>query len=159
VVFLAAGERSGYHAGQMEPPAPPESRPEPPALPPDSPADSSAPSPTGGGDSTEGRFVHATVIVKPFRVEPVLHALEPFGLRTLAISEVRGYGRQKGHLELYQGREYAISFIPKVKIEFVLPAGEVDPMIQAVSRAARTGRIGDGKVFITFGTLVDLEES
>lgn len=143
----------------MEPPAPTEPRPPDPTAPPTAlPSDSSPPAPRSGDDPGEGRFVHAIVIVKPFRVEPVLRALEPFGLRTLAISEVRGYGRQKGHLELYQGREYAISFIPKVKIEIVLPAEEVEPMIQAVSRAARTGRIGDGKVFLTGGTLVDLEE-
>jgi len=94
------------------------------------------------------KLAYATVIVKPFRVEPVLQALEPFRVRSIAIAEVRGYGRQKGHLELYKGSEYAISFIPKVKIEVVLPAGEVEEMLGAVARAARTGRIGDGKIFV-----------
>ncbi len=109
-----------------------------------------------GGVETGERFVHATIIVKPFRVEPVLQALEPFRVRSLAITEVRGYGRQKGHLELYKGREYAISFIPKIKIEVVLPAGEAEGMIEAVSRAARTGRIGDGKIFIPAGESIDV---
>ena len=107
------------------------------------------PDPAGDG------LVFLTVIVKPFRVEPVLAALEPFRIRSLAIAEVRGYGRQKGHLELYKGSEYAISFIPKVKIEVVLPAGEVEEMVGAVSRAARTGRIGDGKIFVQGCDLID----
>ena len=109
------------------------------------------------GEGGEKRPVYTTIIVKPFRVEPVLQALEPFRVQSLAITEVRGYGRQKGHLELYKGREYAISFIPKVKIEVVIPEGEKEGMIQAVSRAARTGRIGDGKVFLQGGDLIDLE--
>lgn len=103
------------------------------------------------------RLIYATIILKPFRVEPVLHALEPFRLASLTISEVRGYGRQKGHLELYKGHEYAISFIPKVKIEVVIPGGEVEGMLQAVARAARTGRIGDGKIFLQGGDLIDLD--
>ncbi len=101
-------------------------------------------------------FIHATIIVKPFRVEAVLQALEPFHARTITTTEVRGYGRQKGHLELYKGSEYAISFIPKIKIEVVLPAGEAEGMIEAVSRAARTGRIGDGKIFIEAGESIDV---
>jgi nitrogen regulatory protein P-II 2 len=118
----------------------------------DRPTGSAAPSPDGAGDA----LVHVTIIVKPFRVEPVLQALEPFRLHSLAVTEVRGYGRQKGHLELYKGREYAISFIPKIKIEIILSAGEMEDAIGAVSRAARTGRIGDGKVFIQQGELIDL---
>jgi len=116
---------------------------------------------SGAGDAaaSEDRFTYAIIIVKPFRVEPVLQALEPFRLGLLATTEVRGYGRQKGHLELYKGREYAISFIPKVKIEIVVPAGDIDGMIQAVSRAARTGRIGDGKVFLQGGEWMDLDLS
>jgi nitrogen regulatory protein PII len=112
---------------------------------------------TPPADHERGRFLYATLIVKPFRVEPVLRALEPFQVRSLALSEVRGYGRQKGHLELYQGREYAISFIPKVKIELVVREGEVEEMLRAVSGAARTGRIGDGKGFLSPGELIDID--
>ena len=104
------------------------------------------------------RFTYSVIIVKPFRLEPVLRALETFQLRSLTITEVRGYGRQKGHLELYKGREYAISFIPKIKIEVVLPEPEVETMLQAVAHAARTGRIGDGKMFLQRGELIEEPE-
>lgn len=103
------------------------------------------------------RMVYSAIIVKPFRVEPVLRALRPFRLRSLSTTEVRGYGRQKGHLELYKGSEYAISFIPKVKVEVVLPASQWEEMAQAVAAAARTGRIGDGKVFRQSSEVIDLE--
>jgi nitrogen regulatory protein P-II 2 len=93
-------------------------------------------------------LVYVTVIVKPFRLENVLTALSAFPARSLIVNQVRGYGRQKGHLELYRGPEYAISFIPKVKIEVVIPRRDLEDLIQAVEPAARTGRIGDGKVFV-----------
>ncbi len=96
-------------------------------------------------------------IIKPSKLQEVHAALATVGVKGMTVTEVRGYGRQKGHLELYKGREYAISFIPKIKIEVVIPAGEKEGMIQAVSRAARTGRIGDGKVFLQGGDLIDLE--
>lgn len=86
-----------------------------------------------------------------------MQALEPFRVRSLTTTEVRGYGRQKGHLELYRGHEYAISFIPKIKIEIVISVEELEEMLQAVSRAARTGRIGDGKIFLQGSDLIDLE--
>lgn len=98
--------------------------------------------------SSSSGFAFITLIIKPFRLEPVLSALKPFHLISLTASETRGYGRQKGHLELYRGSEYEISFIPKVKIEFVIPSSEIEEMLPAVQIAARTGRIGDGKVFI-----------
>src|SRR5262245_24177900 len=91
---------------------------------------------------------HIIIIVKPFRVDPVLRALSPFRVDSLTITPVRGYGRQKGHLELYRGREYAISFIPKVKLELTVPRRDAADLIKAVEIAARTGRIGDGKVFV-----------
>ena len=97
---------------------------------------------------TRGGFVFVTVIVKPFRLEAVLLALRPFHILSLTASEVRGYGRQKGHLELYRGSEYTISFIPKVKLELVVGASEVEELIQAVQAGGRTGRIGDGKIFL-----------
>jgi nitrogen regulatory protein PII len=93
-------------------------------------------------------FSLVTVIVKPFRLDAVLAALRPFHLESMVASEVRGYGRQKGHLELYRGSEYVISFIPKIKIEIVAPRSEVEELAQAVRLSARTGRIGDGKLFV-----------
>lgn len=93
-------------------------------------------------------FSLVTVIVKPFRLDAVLAALRPFHLVSMVASEVRGYGRQKGHLELYRGSEYVISFIPKIKIEIVAPRSEVEELAQAVRLSARTGRIGDGKLFV-----------
>lgn len=95
-----------------------------------------------------GGFVLVTIIMKPFRLEAVLSAIEPFHLLNLTASEVRGYGRQKGHLELYRGSEYTISFIPKVKVELVVSVSELEELLQAVQASARTGRIGDGKIFI-----------
>ncbi len=92
-------------------------------------------------------LVWLTTIVKPFRLETVMNALAPFRVLSLLVSQVRGYGRQKGHLELYRGREYAISFIPKVRIELAVRRDELDDVIAAIEGAARTGRIGDGKVF------------
>lgn len=97
---------------------------------------------------TADGLVYATVIIKPFRLDPVLEALRPFHLVSVTASEVRGYGRQKGHLELYRGSEYSISFIPKVKLELVVLTGELEAVVSAIEGAARTGRIGDGKVFI-----------
>jgi len=102
-------------------------------------------------EPTEGSgepYYHAAIIVKPFRLEAVLAALEPFHLVSLTACEVRGYGRQKGHLELYRGSEYVISFIPKIKLELVAPRSEIEEILNAVQAAGRTGRIGDGKVFL-----------
>lgn len=89
-----------------------------------------------------------TVIVKPFKVDDVVAALARFSPRELVVSECRGYGRQKGHLELYEGSEYTITFLPKVRLEFLASAFDVEPIVAAVESAARTGRIGDGKIFI-----------
>ena len=88
------------------------------------------------------------MIIKPFRLEAVLATLKPFHIKHLTVSEVRGYGRQKGHLELYRGAEYVISFIPKLRLEFGIPAAEAPEATEAVRQAARTGRIGDGKIFV-----------
>jgi nitrogen regulatory protein PII len=100
------------------------------------------------GNAATNAEKYVTVIIKPFRLEAVLRALQPFSLAELTVTEVRGYGRQKGHLELYRGAEYVIAFIPKVKLEFVLPALEFEAALSALCQAARTGRIGDGKVFV-----------
>jgi nitrogen regulatory protein PII len=99
------------------------------------------------GEHGEG-FVLLTIVIKPFRLEAVIAALRPFHVVSGTAVEVRGYGRQKGHLELYRGSEYVISFIPKVKLEVVAPAAEAEELMAAVEIAARTGRIGDGKVFV-----------
>ncbi len=93
-------------------------------------------------------LVYLSLVVKPFRMETVLNALAPFQVFSLTVNQVRGYGRQKGHLELYRGKEYAISFIPKVRIELAVPRNELEDLIKGVERAARTGRIGDGKIFV-----------
>ena len=89
-----------------------------------------------------------TAIVQPHRLDSVRLALTEIGLAGLTVTEVRGYGRQKGHTEIYRGAEYTISFLPKLKIEIALPDERVDDAIGAITRAARTGKIGDGKIFV-----------
>ena len=87
-------------------------------------------------------------IIKPHRLEQVRDALTEVGVQGLTVSEVRGYGRQRGHTEIYRGAEYQISFVPKVKIEIAVDDGLVDKSVEAIMNAARTGSIGDGKVFV-----------
>lgn len=88
-------------------------------------------------------------IIKPFKLDEVKDALQEAGLQGITVTEVRGFGRQKGHTELYRGAEYVVDFLPKVKIEIVVPDSQVDRMVEAIVNAARTGRIGDGKIFIS----------
>jgi nitrogen regulatory protein P-II 2 len=88
-------------------------------------------------------------IIKPFKLEEVRDALTNIGVAGLTVSEVKGYGRQKGHTEIYRGAEYAISFLPKVKIEVAIPSDRVDRVIEAITSTAKTGQIGDGKIFVT----------
>jgi nitrogen regulatory protein P-II 2 len=90
-----------------------------------------------------------TAVIKPFKLEEVRAALTDLGLQGMTVTEVKGYGRQKGHTEIYRGAEYAVSFLPKVKIEVVVPTGSVDTTVEAIVRAARTGQIGDGKIFVS----------
>jgi nitrogen regulatory protein P-II 2 len=90
-----------------------------------------------------------TAIIKPFKLEEVRAALTDLGLQGMTVTEVKGYGRQKGHTEIYRGAEYAVSFLPKVKIEVVVPSGTVDKAVESIVRAARTGQIGDGKIFVS----------
>jgi nitrogen regulatory protein P-II 2 len=90
-----------------------------------------------------------TAIIKPFKLEEVREALTGVGIEGMTVSEVKGYGRQKGHTEIYRGAEYAVSFLPKLKIEAVVAAANVDKTIEAIVSAARTGQIGDGKIFVT----------
>ncbi len=88
-------------------------------------------------------------IIKPFKLDEVKEALHEIGLQGLTVTEAKGFGRQKGHTELYRGAEYVVDFLPKVKIEVVLEDNIVDRAIEAIQQAAHTGRIGDGKIFVT----------
>ena len=88
-------------------------------------------------------------IIKPFKLEEVKEALSALGVQGLTVSEVKGFGRQKGHTEIYRGSEYTVDFLPKIKIEVVLAAAMVHQATEAIVRAARTGKIGDGKVFVS----------
>ena len=88
-------------------------------------------------------------IIKPFKLEEVRDALNAIGVHGLTVTEVKGYGRQKGHTEIYRGAEYAVSFLPKLKIEVAVNAELVDQVVDAIVAAARTGQIGDGKIFVT----------
>lgn len=88
-------------------------------------------------------------IIKPFKLDEVKEALNGVGVQGMTITEVRGFGRQKGHTELYRGAEYKVDFLPKVKIEVVVENNQADDVIEAIQNAARTGRIGDGKIFVS----------
>ena len=87
-------------------------------------------------------------IIKPFKLEEVRDALTAIGVHGLTVTEVKGYGRQKGHTEIYRGAEYAVSFLPKIKIEVAVNSDQVDKTIEAITSAAKTGQIGDGKIFV-----------
>ena len=90
-----------------------------------------------------------TAIIKPFKLEEVRAALTDLGLQGMTVTEVKGYGRQKGHTEIYRGAEYAVNFLPKVKIEVVVATTQLDKAIEAITKAAKTGQIGDGKIFVS----------
>jgi nitrogen regulatory protein P-II 2 len=90
-----------------------------------------------------------TAIVKPFKLDEVREALSGIGVQGITVTEVKGFGRQKGHTELYRGAEYVVDFLPKVKIEAAVDEAIVDRVIEAIEAAARTGKIGDGKIFVT----------
>ncbi len=88
-------------------------------------------------------------IIKPFKLEEVKDALRELGVTGMTVTEVKGFGRQKGHTEIYRGSEYTVDFLPKIKLELVLPDARVDAAVAAVVKAAKTGKIGDGKVFVS----------
>ena len=90
-----------------------------------------------------------TAIIKPFKLDEVREALGNIGVQGITVTEVKGFGRQKGHTELYRGAEYVVDFLPKVKVEAAVDDAVVDSVIEAIEKAARTGKIGDGKIFIT----------
>ncbi|MEM7462495.1 MAG: P-II family nitrogen regulator [Pseudomonadota bacterium] len=87
-------------------------------------------------------------IIKPFKLDEVREALTAIGIQGLTVTEVKGYGRQKGHTEIYRGTEYAVNFLPKLKIEVAVPSDVADKAVEAVAAAAKTGQIGDGKIFV-----------
>jgi nitrogen regulatory protein PII len=90
-----------------------------------------------------------TAVVKPFKLEEVKESLRTAGVQGMTVTEVRGFGRQRGHTEVYRGAEYQVDFVPKVKIEVLCDDGEVDGVVDAIMKSARTGKIGDGKIFVT----------
>jgi nitrogen regulatory protein P-II 2 len=90
-----------------------------------------------------------TAIIKPFKLDEVREALSGLGVQGMTVTEVKGYGRQKGHTEIYRGAEYAVSFLPKIKIEVAVRSEMTDAAIEAISSKAKTGQIGDGKIFVT----------
>jgi len=94
-----------------------------------------------------------TAVIKPFKLDEVREALSTIGVQGVTVTEVKGFGRQKGHTELYRGAEYVVDFLPKIKIEAAIKAELLDQAIEAIEKAANTGKIGDGKIFIT-----DLEQ-
>jgi len=95
-----------------------------------------------------------TAIIKPFKLDDVREALSEIGVQGITVTEVKGFGRQKGHTELYRGAEYVVDFLPKVKVEAAVKSEMVDQVIEAISKAANTGKIGDGKIFV-----FDLEQT
>ena len=95
------------------------------------------------------RMKKIEAVIKPFKLEDVKSALAALGVQGLTISEVKGFGRQKGHTEIYRGSEYAVDFLPKIKIELVLADAQVVPVVEAIVQAAKTGKIGDGKIFVS----------
>jgi nitrogen regulatory protein P-II 2 len=90
-----------------------------------------------------------TAIIKPFKLDDVREALSELGVQGMTVTELKGFGRQKGHTELYRGAEYVVDFLPKVKVEVAVDTGRVDEITEAIRNAANTGKIGDGKIFIT----------
>ena len=102
------------------------------------------------GNSSDGGFFMKliTAVIKPFKLDEVREALTDLGLEGMTVTEVKGYGRQKGHTEIYRGAEYAVSFLPKVKIEVAVPSKFAGKAVDAIAAAAKTGQIGDGKIFV-----------
>ena len=88
-------------------------------------------------------------IIKPFKLQEVKEALNELGIQGMTVTEVKGFGRQKGHKEIYRGSEYTVDFLPKIKIDTILPDDQIKPAVEAILKAAKTGKIGDGKVFVS----------
>jgi nitrogen regulatory protein P-II 2 len=105
-------------------------------------------------EGERGAMKLVMAIIKPFKLDEVRDALTPLGVQGLTVTEVKGFGRQKGQTEIYRGAEYHVSFLPKLKIEVAVPAEMADSVVEAIAGAARTGKIGDGKIFV-----IDLERA
>jgi nitrogen regulatory protein P-II 1 len=105
--------------------------------------------PSGAGLLTRNQMKKIEAVIKPFKLDEVKEALQDIGVQGMTVVEAKGYGRQKGHSELYRGAEYVIDFLPKIKIEVVVPDDMVAGVIEAIQTSARTGKIGDGKIFVT----------
>ena len=105
--------------------------------------------PTSRRKRTQIAMKKIEAIIKPFKLDEVKEALQELGVQGMTVQEVKGYGRQKGHTELYRGAEYVVDFLPKIKIEVVVSDDQLEAAIEAITTAARTGRIGDGKIFVS----------
>ena len=106
--------------------------------------------PGRGASAMPGMFVKKVeAVIKPFKLDEVKEALHEVGVSGITVTEAKGFGRQKGHTELYRGAEYVVDFLPKVRLEVVVDDDQVDRVIEAIANAARTGRIGDGKIFVS----------
>ncbi len=105
------------------------------------------PVPLADGEATQVKKIEA--IIKPFKLDEVKEALHEIGVSGITVTEARGFGRQKGHTELYRGAEYVVDFLPKVKLEVVVSDDQADRVVEAIAAAAQTGRIGDGKIFVS----------
>ena len=104
---------------------------------------------SGAGFARRGHVKKIEAIIKPFKLDEVKEALHEVGVSGITVTEAKGFGRQKGHTELYRGAEYVVDFLPKVKLEVVVPDGLAERTVEAIAAAARTGRIGDGKIFVS----------
>ena len=100
-------------------------------------------------DYQDGHMKLITAVVKPFKLDDVPQALADLGVQGITVSEVKGFGRQKGHTELYRGAEYIVDFLPKIKLEIAVDDNQLDSVIESISKSAHTGKIGDGKIFVT----------
>jgi nitrogen regulatory protein PII len=100
-------------------------------------------------DESTKKMKKIEAIIKPFKLEEVKDALSEVGVDGMTVSEVKGFGRQKGHTEIYRGSEYTVDFLPKIKVEIVLPDSRAEAAVEAIVKAAKTGKIGDGKIFVT----------
>ncbi len=103
----------------------------------------------GRGDSAGNPVKKVEAVIKPFKLDEVKEALHEVGVSGITVTEAKGFGRQKGHTELYRGAEYVVDFLPKVRLEVVVDDDQVDRVVEAIANAARTGRIGDGKIFVS----------
>jgi nitrogen regulatory protein P-II 2 len=101
-----------------------------------------------GGQAEMGPMKIVMAVIKPFKLDEVRDALTKIGVQGLTVTEVKGYGRQKGHTEIYRGAEYAVAFLPKIKLEVACPSDQVETVVETITAAAKTGQIGDGKIFV-----------